>query len=79
MPKPAESVPIVPVADFCKVHLITPAQFLHFYFRKAGVFLKVKLVCHGVFPEHVQRRMLPVFLYRQDSRHIRQRDIRLIL
>ncbi len=75
-PKP---VAVIPTACLGIIHFVFLAQRLYLIFRKTSVRFQIMLVCHRILPEHIQRRVLSVFFYRQDPGRIRQRDIGLIL
>ena len=73
-----KTVSVVPITDRVKVHIIPAAQTFYFIFCKTGIFFKDKLLRHRIFPEHIQCRMLPVLLHRENPCHIRKRNIRLV-
>ncbi len=75
----SKTIPIVPVTDLTKIHIILTAQRFHFLLGKTSVLLIDKRVCHGILPKHIQCRMLSIFFNRQNSCHIGERDIGLIL
>ena len=71
-------ISVIPATGFYKIHSIPSAQLFYLIFRKARIFLQVSLIHHGKLPEHIQRGMHPVFLDRQDARHIGKGHIGLI-
>ena len=77
--KPPELIPVIPAAGLGKIHIILSAQLLYLSFRKTRIFLKNTLIRHGIFPEHIQSGMLTVFFHRENTRHISQCHIGLIL
>ena len=72
-------VAVVPVSGLRVIHGEAFAEPLHLLVREAGIFLEKALIRHGIFPEHVQSGMLPVFFYRENACHIGKRYVGLIL
>ncbi len=73
-----KSIAVIPVSRLGKIHIVPPAQLLYLLFRKPRIFLKIKLIRHGILLKHIQGGVYAVFLDRKDPRHIRQRHIGLI-
>ena len=78
MLKVFKHISVIPTARFIKVHVIPHAQFFYFILGKPGVLFQRLLIRHGIFREHIQGRVFPVLLNRQNPCHVRKRDIRLV-
>ena len=79
MMKLPEHISVIPAPHLGKIHVIPFAQRFHLNLGKTSILLQYPLVCHGVLCKHIQRGVLSVFFHRQDSCHIGERDIGLIL
>ena len=63
-------IAVIPVGYITKVHIVFLGEFFYFLFRKTGVWRKLTRSHHGIFREHIQGRVLPILLDRQDTGHI---------
>ena len=63
-------ISIIPLFRLFKRHMITLTKLPNFFFRKASKLCQSLLIGHSVFLEHIQCRMLTVFLDRKNPSHI---------
>ena len=63
-------ISIIPLFRLFKRHMITLTKLPNFFFRKASKLCQSLLIGHSVFLEHIQCRMLTIFLDWENAGHI---------
>ena len=66
----SHAVSVIPSFHLCIIHSLLSAGIIYFLFRKAKIFSQIFGRNHGIFIKNIDRRVLPVFLNGQDTRHI---------